>query len=118
MAYAAEIEFALDWIILILSLAVFFIFYINLGKFAGGEAKRIFAFLTIFLGIFFLSVLAKEGMDIAHFLKLHKGPISGEMEEFAKITAHIMQIIGLGVIFYASVVFANFTKKLEKERKA
>ena len=114
MVNAAGIEFMLDWIVLILSLVVFFIFYVNLGKFVGGEAKRIFTFLTIFLGIFFLSVLAKEGLSIAHFLNLLKVPISEEMEESTKVIAHVLQIIGLGVLFYASVIFMNFAKKLEK----
>lgn len=109
-------EFMLDWVVLILSLVVFFIFYVNLGKFVSGEAKRIFTFLTVFLGIFFLSVLAKEGLSIAHFLTLYKGTISEEMEESANAIGHILQIIGLGIIFYASVIFMNFAKRLEKER--
>jgi len=109
-------EIMLDWIVLILSLVVFFIFYVNLGKFVGGEAKRIFTFLTIFLGIFFLSLLVTDGLEIANFLTLHKGPITEDLEESAELIAHILQIIGLGIIFYASVIFMNFAKRLEKER--
>ena len=116
LEFASAIEFALDWIVVILSLVVFFVFYVNLNKFVGGEAKRIFNFLTIFLGIFFLSLLVVDGLDITHFLTLHKGPITEELKDSARVISHIFQIIGLGVLFYASVIFMNFAKRLEKER--
>ena len=116
MAHMAGIVFGLDLITLILSLAVFFVFFLNVKKFTPGEGKRIFVLLTVFLGINFLSLLFFEGFEVAEFLKIIKG-VSEGIEESIEIAFHILQIIGLSILFYLSVIFANFAEKLEKERE-
>jgi len=116
MAHMAGIVFGLDLITLILSLVVFFVFFMNINKFAPGEGKRIFVFLTVFLGINFLSLLFFEGFEIAGFLKIIKGGVEG-IDEPIEIAFHILQIIALGILFYISVIFANFAKRLEKIRE-
>ena len=112
----AGIIFALDLMTLILSLVVFFVFFVNINKFAPGEGKRIFMLLTVFLGINFFSLLFFEGFEIAEFLKIIKGGVEG-IEEPVEMVFHILQIIGLITLFYISVIFANFAKKLEKIRE-
>lgn len=116
MAQTAGIAFALDLITLILSLVVFFVFFMNISKFVPGEGKRIFVLLTVFLGMNFFSLLFFEGFEIAEFLEIVEGGAEG-IEEPIEIAFHILQIIGLCILFYISVIFADFAKKLEKDRK-
>ena len=117
MADILAIEFIFDWIILILSLTVFISFLWNIFKFVPGEAKRIFMLLTIFLGVYFMSLLAIDSLSILHFLGLHKGQLTVELDKTAELVAHIFQAIGAIILFYIAIIFVNFIKKLEKERK-
>lgn len=115
---AAEgIEFAVDWLVLILSIAVFFIFYRQSTKLSGGEGKRILILLTFFLGISMFTFLFGESLEILHFLTFNKLEITEEFEETAAIIGRIFQIIGLGVLFYISAIFSGFADELGKIRK-
>ncbi len=116
MVHIVQVEFVFDWLILLMSLIVFIVFVRYIYGFVPGEAKRIFMLLTVFLGIYSLSLLSIEGLEIAHFLTIHKAPLTEEMEETADLIAHILQAIGLGVLFYIAVLFRQFTKRLEKVR--
>lgn len=118
MEYILALEFVFDVIVLILALVVFATFLLNIFKFIPGEAKRIFLLLTVFLGVYFISLAAADSLEIAHSLGLHKGQLTEELTETAELIAHILQAIGLSILFYISVIFSNFVKKLEKDRKA
>ena len=111
-----QIEFVLDWVVLILSLAVFIVFYMNVGKFVPGEGKKIFTLITVFLGLNFITFLVIDVWGILHFLTMQKWPASSETEESIKAIGHILQILGLGVLIYISMIFKRFAKKLEKAR--
>jgi|SRR3989344_525938 len=112
------IEFVFDLFILILAMTVFIIFsrYLFLNSFMPGEAKKIFELLTVFVGILFLSFLSTDVLEIAHVLGVHKAPLTEELEETADLIAHILQTISLCILFYISVIFSNFAKKLKKAR--
>ena len=112
------IEFGFDVLILILSLVVFFVFLFNINKFVEGESKKIFTLLLAFLLVHFLSLVAVDLLEIVHATGLYKEPLTEELEDTAELVAHILQLIGLGILFYMTVLFANFAKKLEKDRKA
>ncbi|MBS3104668.1 hypothetical protein J4234_00255 [Candidatus Woesearchaeota archaeon] len=117
MAHAiATIEFGFDVIILILSLVVFLVFLFNINKFVAGESKKIFALLLAFLLVHFLSLAAVELLEIAHATGFYKEPLTEELEDTAELVEHILQLIGLGILFYMAVSFANFAKKLEKAK--
>ena len=117
MAHAiATIEFGFDVIILILSLVVFLVFLFNINKFVEGESKRIFTLMLAFLLVHFLSLVAVDILEIAHATGLHKEPLTEELEDTAELVEHILQLIGLGILFYMAVSFANFAKKLEKAK--
>lgn len=113
------IEFVFDVFILVLAMMVFIIFsrYLFLNSFMPGEAKKIFELLTVFVGLLFLSFLSTDILEIAHALGIHKTPLTEELEETADLIAHIFQAIGLCILFYSSVIFSNFAKKLKKARE-
>lgn len=117
MVHVTEIEFVLDWLILIVPLIVFIIFILYIKSFVPGEGKKIFMLLTIFTGVFAIHSLAHEGLEIAHFLGLHKGPLTEELEEIAEVISHTFEMLALGILFYIAVLFRNFTKKIEKVKK-
>ena len=106
-----QIELVMDFIVPILSLAVFVVFYMNVGKFVAGESKKIFIMLTIFLGLNFLRSLFMDYWEITQFLQ---GNTSDEKRETIELIAHIIQLIGLAILIYTSMIFKRFAKKLEK----
>lgn len=108
------IEFALDWIVLILSPTVFIIFLTYIHNFVPGEGKKIFTLLTAFLGFNFLTFLIVDGFEILQFLTV-RGEGS-ELESTIETIAHIFQIIGLSIFLYIAIQFRGFAKKLEKAR--
>lgn len=115
MAMMAWIVFVLHSLVLILSLIVFIIFFIYINSFAAGEAKMIFILLTIFLGVYFLAHLSADGLELAQFLS--KREFGEELIGTTEVMEHIFQAIGLGILFYISILFRSFAKKLEKIRK-
>lgn len=116
MAAITWVEFVLHILILLLSFIAFIIFLVYINNFVPGEAKRIFALLTIFLGVYFLSHLSADIREIAEFLS--KGQFSEELAGTTTIIEHILQAISLSFLFYIAVLFRGFAKKLEKARKA
>ena len=117
MAGVEGIDLIIDFVLLILSLMAFFIFIWHLDKFAPGEAKKIFVWITVFLGMNFLAFLTIESFEISSLLGLYKGKASENIEETVELVSHLMEIAALAVLLYAAVMFAKFSGKLEKIKK-